>query len=371
MDDLSIAAVKRQITNQMDPAVLRKNLITGIIGDAPSLYSKSPALWNGAFRHLGMNAVYLPFDVADRALGDLLSSLKSSERFLGVNVTVPHKVRIIDFLDELDPGAKRIGAVNTIVRTPAGELIGYNTDGQGFVESILTRQPRRRESFIQGLSNTRVLLLGAGGSARAVAFHVAELVVGGQLFICNRTPEHAQALAGEIENAGYSATAIDEAQLPLCAPRCALIINSTTKGQGGLRKLADGKITSLEPYSALAPAQPPAVSANGSSDEQVETRWRLAADVDISSNLQASLSLARSIPQHVCFYDLIYHPEETIFLRHARSTGHRTMNGKAMIVSQAVIAFCNYICRQHLRAMGRDNPDTRQSVRDVMYASWQ
>ena len=371
MDELSIAAIKRQITNQIDPALLRKNLIAGIIGDTPSLYSKSPALWNGAFRHLGMNAVYLPFDVADRALGDLLSSLKSSDRFLGLNVTVPHKIRIIDFLDELDPGAKRIRAVNTIVRTPEVKLIGCNTDGQGFVESILTRQPGKRQSFIQGLSGRRVLLLGAGGSARAVAFHLAELITGGQLFICNRSPEHAQALAGEIENAGYSATAISEDQLPLWAPRCALIINSTTKGQGGLRKLADGTITSLEPYSALAPARPPAVSSDGSSVEQVETRWRLAAEVDIASNQQASLSLARSIPQDVSFYDLIYHPEETVFLRHARLTGHRTMNGKAMIISQAVIAFCNHICRQHLSAIGRDNPDTQCLVRDVMYASWQ
>jgi shikimate 5-dehydrogenase len=261
--------------------------------------------------------------------------------------------------------------VNTIVRAPEGKLIGYNTDGQGFIESILTRQPGRDESFVQGLSGTRVLLLGAGGSARAVAFHLAELVTGGQLLICNRSPEHAQDLASEIENAGYSATAIGEDQISLWAPRCALIINSTTKGQGGLRILADGKITSLEPYSALAPARPPVVLSIGSSDEQAQTRWRLAAEADIAFNQEASLSVARSIPQDVSFYDLIYHPEETVFMRHARLTGHRTMNGKAMTISQAVIAFCNHICRRHLSAMGRDNPATRRSVRDAMYASWQ
>jgi shikimate dehydrogenase len=371
MDELNIAAVQKLITNQIDPALLCKNQIAGIVGDGPSLYSKSPRLWNAAFRHLGIDAVYLPFDVPDRAVGDLVSALKKSERFLGVNVTVPHKIRIIDYLDELDSAAQCIGAVNTVVRTAAGKLIGYNTDGAGFVESLLTPQPGERESFVQELSGKRVLLLGAGGSARSVAFRLAELVASGQLLICNRSAEHGQALAAEIEKAGYRATAIHEDQAPVWAPRCALIINSTTKGQAGLRILGDGKMTSLEPYSALAPARPPAVLSNGSSDEQAETEWRLTAEADIASNQQSSLRLAQSIPKDVSFYDLIYQPEETVFLRHGRLTGHRTMNGKAMIISQAVIAFCSHICRAHLSAMGRDNPDTRRSVRDVMYASWQ
>ncbi|MGH7782288.1 MAG: shikimate dehydrogenase family protein, partial [Candidatus Binatia bacterium] len=183
--ELNIADIQKYISNRIEPALIGDNDIAGIVGDGPSSYSKSPGLWNAAFGHLGMNAIYLPFDVDDKRLGDLLSTLKSSDRFIGINVTVPHKVRVIDFLDELDSGALPIQAVNTIVRTADGKLIGYNTDGEGFIQSILTPQPGRRDSFVGTLGGTDVLLLGAGGSARAVAFHLAELLDRGQLLICN------------------------------------------------------------------------------------------------------------------------------------------------------------------------------------------
>src|SRR5690606_1328259 len=106
--------------------------------------------------------------------------------FLGANVTVPHKVRVMGFLDAIDPGAGRIQAVNTIVRTPEGKLIGYNTDGEGFLDSILKRQPDRTDPFIRSLRGMNVVLLGAGGSARAVAFHLTDEMRDGRLVICNR-----------------------------------------------------------------------------------------------------------------------------------------------------------------------------------------
>ena len=131
-----------------------------MIGDAPSHYSKSPALWNAAFAHLAMKAIYLPFDVDAVHLRDFVYALRDSDRFMGINVTVPHKVRIMDFLDELDAGAGRVQAVNTVVRTSAGRLIGHNTDGEGFVQSILTLQPGRKEAFIKSLARNRRLAFG-------------------------------------------------------------------------------------------------------------------------------------------------------------------------------------------------------------------
>jgi shikimate dehydrogenase len=187
--DTEIAAVQNCLLNTLSVGP-GYGLFAGVIGDAPSHYSKSPALWNAAFRHLGMSAVYLPFDVDEARVKELLGVFRVSEHFLGANVTVPHKVRVMDFLDRLDPGAARIQAVNTIVRTAGGELIGYNTDGAGFIESILQPQPGRKESFISSLKGMTALLLGAGGSARAVAFHLAEKLEGGRLVICNHTVEH-------------------------------------------------------------------------------------------------------------------------------------------------------------------------------------
>lgn len=363
-----IAAIQQRISNRLDPSIIGEKAIAGIIGDGPSHYSKSPALWNAAFRHLGMNAIYLPFDVTDARVGELLGALRDSESFMGINVTVPHKVRVIDFLDEIDPGAARIQAINTVVRTSEGKLIGYNTDGEGFIDSLLLPQPVRREAFMRSLDGIDVLLLGAGGSARALAFHLSDHIGKGKLFIVNRTLAHAQSLAGEIQKAGNEAIAIDEAQVPSWAKDVRLVVNSTTKGQGGIRKINDGTSTILEPYSALAPADPPALA--NVKDSEFERRWRAKARANIEANNRVSEALAKSIPRDAGFYDLIYHPEETVFLRHGRLTGHKTMNGKNMIVCQGVLAFCKRICRWQLSDLNKNNEATCREVAEVMYRAW-
>jgi shikimate dehydrogenase len=362
--DGDIAAIQACISNRLDVTAIGNLRLAGVIGEAPSHYSKSPALWNAAFREAGIGAIYFAFDVEETRLKDLTLAFRDSPRLLGVNVTVPHKLKIMDHLDELDLGAARIGAVNTIVRTNEGRLIGYNTDGEGFLESILKPQPDHTTSFIESLDGVDVLLLGAGGSARAIAFHVAEFLNKGRLLICNRTIEQALGLTKELQEIGCNAEAISEKELPAWATKVELIINSTTKGQGGVRKLPDGKFISMEPYSALAPANPAAVPEfNADAGTQF-------SDTDVETNHRASLSLASSIPKHVGFYDLIYFPEETVFLRHGRMTGHRTQNGKAMIVCQAAIAFCKRICLNELQKRRIDNPDTYRQVLDVMYRAW-
>jgi len=366
--NLSISEIHRHISNRLDANAITGKSVAGIIGDSPSHYSKSPALWNAAFRHLGMNAAYLPFDVDDAQLGDLLRVLRDSEQFIGINVTVPHKVRVMEFLDDLDPGAGRIQAVNTVVRSADGKLTGYNTDGEGFIDSLLLPTPEHRNGFMPSLAGIDVLLLGAGGSARAVAFHLSDHIGDGQLIISNRTLAHAESLAGEITKLGRQAIAIHEEDVSIWAPKVRLIVNSTTKGQGGVRNLGNGMATMLAPYSALAPAQPPALPE--SLGDGFERQWHAAAGNDIEANNRSSETLAATIPAATRFYDLIYHPEETVFLRHGRQTGHRTMNGKTMIVCQAVIAFCRRVCRRQLQALGRDTSKTQREVAEVMFASW-
>jgi shikimate 5-dehydrogenase len=168
------------------------------------------------------------------------------------------------------------------------------------------------------------------------------------LAICNRTQQAAAALATEISKGGIVAFAVAEDEVALWAPKASLIINCTTKGQGS---------SSLEPYSALAPAPVPETSGP-------------AAEEAIAVNNRESLRLAAMIPEEARFYDLIYHPEETVFLRHARMTGHKTMNGKAMIICQAALAFANHICAEELRARGLDQPDMWNRLVETMYHAW-
>jgi shikimate dehydrogenase len=368
--DNDLTAIQNCITNQLDATAIGNRRIAGVIGDAPSHYSKSPALWNAAFGRLGLNAIYLPFDVDAPHLRDLVSAMRNSDRFMGINVTVPHKMRMMEFLDELDPSAGRVQAVNTVVKTSAGRLIGYNTDGEGFIQSILAPQPGRQEAFIKSLKGIDVLLLGAGGSARAVAFHVSDQLERGTLVISNRTLDHAASLATELQKLGRRAKAIGEAEVSDWAPKAGLIINSTTKGQGGLRKLSHDELTNLEPFSSLAPAEAPVLRDFSDSETKPQRQWRELAGAKIETNNEISLAIAASIPKAVGFYDLIYHPEETVFLRHGRLSGHPTMNGKAMIVNQAVIAFCKCICSAELQSRGLASPETCRRILEVMYRAW-
>jgi shikimate dehydrogenase len=365
-----IAGLQACIRNRLDPALLGVKKIVGVIGDAPSVYSKSPALWNAVFRELQLDAIYVPLDVDENLLADLLQVIRTSPRFWGASVTVPYKIRIISHLDDLEEKTRRINAVNTIVRTSEGKLTGYNTDGRGFLASLLETLPGQKRPFLPSLTGLDVLLIGAGGAARAVAFALSEVLGSGKLIICNRTREAATSLARDAQEAGANATAISESDIAVWAPRVGMIVNSSVKGQEGWRKVSDNRVTLLEPYSSLSAANPSALPRADTGTPELYRNWLRASLADIESNNRASLELALEVPSHVVFCDLIYAPPETVFLRHGRYSGHRALNGKGMIIAQAAEALFHRIGRKILESSGRHSPDVYRRVLDVMFAAW-
>lgn len=363
-----IARIESCIRNQLDHRAIGTKQLVGVIGDSPSRYSKSPSLWNAAFRALKMKTVYVALDVDEGQLPALIAAVRESGRLLGLQVTVPHKVAVINHLDALDANATKIAAVNTIVRSQDGRLIGSNTDGEGFLQSLLIPQPGQPSPFIESLKGTEALILGAGGSARAVAFALAEKLEGGRLLISNRSHESAASLAAEISKSHSNVNAIGEDEIPERAPGVELIVNCTTKGQGGMRQSPAG-FTTLEPYSALAPAHP-ATLREARKEAAFYRDWLSASLADIEANNRASWELALLIPPKVGFCDLVYHPEETVFLRHGRLSGHRALNGKGMIVAQAVEAFFNHICRPYLKRAKLYRPETQRRLLEIMAKAW-
>ncbi len=343
MSDLD--RIQACVLNPIDPQSRAARRVAGVIGDSPSRYSKSPALWNAAFQTLEIDARYVALDVAANRLGDLFRAIGESPSFLGLNVTVPHKLAVIKYLDHLEESAKSTGAVNTITRTPSGCLVGANTDGIGFIDTLLSAQFGGSAPLFSTLAGVDALVLGAGGSARAVAFALAPRVAGGKLLIANRHRETAEALAQAISYPDVKT--IREDQIADYAPRVKLIVNCTSKGQAG--RIESGQ--AFETYSALAPA-------SGSPGMH-----------DIEDNHRLSLAIAQTVPADAVFYDLVYHPEETVFLRHARQTGHRAVNGRGMIVAQAIEGFMNHICRQELQSAGLHNEETRRRLAHVMLAA--
>jgi shikimate 5-dehydrogenase len=300
-----------------------------------------------------------------------MAAIRREPRFLGVNITVPYKQAVIGLLDEVDERAAEVDAVNTVVRTPDGALLGFNTDGEGAVGSLTQPWPGHLAPFLPSLDRLSVLLIGAGGAAAAVAFALAEAVgERGRLFVANRTPETALALGERVAAVYGNAQGLDEADAELLAPAIDLVVNASTRGQAGAKVARGGKLSYLEPYSALSPAAPPAIDEQEDELEPARVRrWFTTAMASIQENHAHSMQFVTRVPRHAAFFDLVYAPPETTMLRHARWAGHPTLNGQGMIVFQAAAAFVDHIVAPMLRGLGY-TASVRERVIEVMALNW-
>ncbi|MBU2537524.1 MAG: shikimate dehydrogenase [Proteobacteria bacterium] len=200
----------------------------GIMGN-PVSHSLSPAMHNGAFAALGLNKVYLPFAVQD--VGKAMTGLRALG-IKGVSVTIPHKQAVMEYLDSIDPVAEKIGAVNTLVINN-GSIHGANTDWLGANRAL------SEKITLKGAS---VLLLGAGGSARAIGFGLLE--AGASLTIASRTPEKGQALAA----------ALDCPWLPLAEAgkvKADALINATSLGMGAQQEMLPIAVEALTNFAVV------------------------------------------------------------------------------------------------------------------------
>lgn len=247
----------------------------------PVHHSLSPAMHNAAFRALGLDCVYVAFNVHP---GDLEAAVRGilALGLVGVNVTIPHKESVIEFLEEVNADAARIRSVNTIWNR-GGHLVGSSTDGPGFIRAL--------ESAGKSPDGSRAVVVGAGGAARATAYALAER--GASITVVNRTYERAVYLA-ELLNSAFGRKVIVPVGLGSPEAREAieeadLLVNCTSVGM----------------YPDID-AQP------------IPTEW---------------------LHSRLFVYDQIYNPEETKLLRAAREIGARGVNGLGMLVYQGAISF--------------------------------
>ena len=200
--------------------------LLGIFGD-PIAHSLSPRMQNAAIEASAINAVYVPFHVSAENLGHAVAAIRTFN-MVGVNVTVPHKEGVIPFLDEIDPAASMIGAVNTIVNRD-GILVGYNTDAIGFLDSLRTEL-----SFTPAGKN--VVLLGAGGAARAAVVALSQ--AGARyITICNRTFKKAEGLrnefSGQFPQTGFAVEPLEAEKMNPSLSHADLLVNTTAVGLHG------------------------------------------------------------------------------------------------------------------------------------------
>jgi shikimate dehydrogenase len=260
----------------------------GVFGD-PVAHSFSPQMQNAALKHYKINAQYARFHIRPNELRSALGLLGQFD-FLGLNLTVPHKIAALNQVDDLDESARRIGAVNTI-KIENRKLRGFNTDGRGFSRAI-------REEFALDLRDMRVLVLGAGGAGRAIAVQCAKENCE-RLVIANRTFDKAKELADQLRDffAGpkvfgpvprLQAVAWEEAAIRFQIGNVDLIVNATPLGL---------KRTDLSPIPA------------------------------------------RLLAPHVVVYDTIYSDKRTPFVSAAIEAGARGANGLSMLLHQGALAF--------------------------------
>lgn len=191
-----------------------KTKIIGIFGD-PVEHTLSPLIHNEAFHYLGLDYCYVAFHVKREKLKEAVEALRALN-IKGVNVTVPHKEAVIQYLDEISEEAKNIGAVNTILNDN-GVLKGYNTDVNGFILSL-------KEEGVS-VSGKNVLIIGAGGAAKALVYGV--LREGGRVYLFNRTIEKAYAIKEKFSSLGFiEVTDVDKST----TEKMDIIVNATSLG---------------------------------------------------------------------------------------------------------------------------------------------
>jgi shikimate dehydrogenase len=255
--------------------------LCAVIGH-PVGHSLSPQIHNAAFQHLGLDYVYLAFDVTD--LPAAMTGMRALPSFRGMSVTIPHKQGIIALLDEVDPTAARIGSVNTVINDN-GRLLGLSTDGPGTLRSF--------EEAGVSLAGKRVLFLGTGGAARAVAFAMAEQGGVAAVTVAGRTPQNVNQLAADL---GHSPA------------DCEL----NTAGLG------DGLPDLVSAHDVIINATPMGM-----------------APESVGKTLVTSAMLR---PGQVVF-DMVYRPLETRLLQEAGDAGAIIVDGLSMLVNQAALQF--------------------------------
>ncbi len=254
----------------------------GVIG-SPIGHSMSPAFQQAALDHLGIGADYLAYDVAPEDVGQFVTGLRKPG-VMGINITAPHKGAVIPFLDELDDWAAVAGAVNTVVNRD-GRLTGHNTDGSGFLRALQDEAGFSPEGC-------RALVLGAGGSARAVVLALTRDRIG-SLTIANRTASKAADLAALARQNGAASSAIglEREVLSAAAREADLIVNCTSVGM----------------------VRGPDESGSVLDREQ--------------------------IPAKALVNDLVYNPAETPLLQEAQVAGAKVLGGIYMLVYQGAASF--------------------------------
>ena len=254
--------------------------VYALIGN-PVSHSMSPAIHNAAFVALNLDCIYVAFQVED--VKNALAGMRALDNFRGMSVTIPHKIEVMQYIDEIPDVDRHIGSINTVVKED-GKLIGFGTDGPGALKAI-------GDAGVE-LAGRNVLMLGAGGAARAIAFTLAQKGSIGKLVLLDINAGFLSQLTGDLQSGTDTVIVpgvLDPAAVEEHMASADLIINCTPVG--------------------------------------------------MHPNVDATL-----VPEHLfrpgqVVFDVVYNPLETKLLRQAKAKGLKVIPGVEMFINQAILQF--------------------------------
>jgi shikimate dehydrogenase len=254
--------------------------VYALIGN-PVSHSMSPAIHNAAFMERNLDCIYVAFQVED--VKSALAGMRALDNFRGMSVTIPHKIEVMQYVDEIPDVDRHIGSINTVVKED-GKLIGFNTDGPGALKAIT-------DAGVE-LAGKNVLMLGAGGAARAIAFTLAQKGAIGKLVLLDINEEFLSQLTGDLRSGTDTIIvdgALNQAAIAEHMASADLIINCTPVG------MHPNEDASLVDEALFRPGQ--------------------------------------------VVFDVVYNPLETKMLRQAKGKGLKVIQGVEMFINQAILQF--------------------------------
>lgn len=300
--------------------------VCGLIGN-PVKHTLSPLIHNTLAHMLGIDLVYVPFEVKEENVGDAIRGAKALDIF-GLNVTIPHKSAVIPYLEEIDPLAKGIGAVNTLVRTENGGFKGYNTDMTGLYHAMTD------EDVV--LEGKKIIILGAGGVARPAAFLCGSKGAS-EIYILNRTYDRALEVADEV-NRALAELGTEEK-----------LTSDGLKADGGVADIEKKVIAMpLSDYKKLL--------LEGEKYIVLQ-----CTSVGLFPDVNSAVIEDEEFYRHISYaIDMVYRPVNTKFMRLAAKAGAKSFSGLKMLLYQGIDAF-----ELWNKSEGRDISITKEQADEV------
>lgn len=308
------------INNKLE---IEENKYALILGETPSKGARSPVLWNKAYKKINKNIKMYPADISPKNLSKVLKFLKRDQGYIGGSVTTPFKEKAINFLDKVDLNARKIGSINTIVKSK-NKLLGFNTDYLGALETL--------KKIHLNNDNNNILILGCGGAGKACIIAALNNFKNSNFFFYNRNVKKLKNFLKKLKIKNHKIIIIKTYTELLKVKELDLVINTTSVGFNSWVKKNEGFIN-LKFFTPLTYISKLKIVTTENNQLFKKVNKKM---IQINTYKSKEFYLNNKKAQ---LFDIVYNPKKTAFLKLSKFNSKKLFNGLTMNLSQAVQGF--------------------------------